>query len=212
MPDESQLIVAIMNKKGGVGKTTLADELLFSLARRGRTCGFLTTDPQAGGIHEPTKVTDADEFVIVDTHGGVDAATNDVIMMADVVIVPVEPSVKGLPSTLQTITMVESTNPSARVFVVLNRYVPREVASKAFVEVMRNEAAFLDKPVFVVPRRAAFQAAETRMCSVVDVSPAAAQAFDVIADCLAMLHDGQPMSEVMVSAAAARFYVGREVE
>lgn len=39
--------ILMLNQKGGVGKTTIADELSFALERRGKTVAFVTTDPQA---------------------------------------------------------------------------------------------------------------------------------------------------------------------
>ena len=40
--------ILMLNQKGGVGKTTIADELSFALERRGKTVAFVTTDPQGG--------------------------------------------------------------------------------------------------------------------------------------------------------------------
>lgn len=44
--------ILMLNQKGGVGKTTIADELSFALERRGKTVAFVTTDPQGGSVHE----------------------------------------------------------------------------------------------------------------------------------------------------------------
>lgn len=35
--------ILMLNQKGGVGKTTIADELSFALERRGKTVAFVTT-------------------------------------------------------------------------------------------------------------------------------------------------------------------------
>ena len=40
--------ILMLNQKGGVGKTTIADELSFALERRGKTVAFVTTDPHGG--------------------------------------------------------------------------------------------------------------------------------------------------------------------
>lgn len=39
--------ILMLNQKGGVGKTTIADELSFALERRGKTVAFVTTDRRA---------------------------------------------------------------------------------------------------------------------------------------------------------------------
>ena len=44
--------VLIINQKGGVGKTTIADELAFALERREYKTVYVSTDPQGGAVHE----------------------------------------------------------------------------------------------------------------------------------------------------------------
>lgn len=44
--------ILLVNQKGGVGKTTLADEIAWGLERRGREVGFGNLDPQGGACHE----------------------------------------------------------------------------------------------------------------------------------------------------------------
>jgi chromosome partitioning protein len=64
--------ILMLNQKGGVGKTTIADELSFALERRGKTVAFVTTDPQGGSVHEICDDPDFAEecdFQVVDTAG-----------------------------------------------------------------------------------------------------------------------------------------------
>ena len=63
--------ILMLNQKGGVGKTTIADELSFALERRGKTVAFVTTDPQRS-VHEVCDDPDFAEecdFQVVDTAG-----------------------------------------------------------------------------------------------------------------------------------------------
>ena len=64
--------ILFLNQKGGVGKTTIADELAFALERRGKSVAFVSTDPQGGSIHEacsePEQAEQCD-FQVVDTAG-----------------------------------------------------------------------------------------------------------------------------------------------
>ena len=43
--------IAVMNQKGGVGKTTLSDEIIYELESRGKTVAFTNMDPQGGAKH-----------------------------------------------------------------------------------------------------------------------------------------------------------------
>ena len=64
--------ILLLNQKGGVGKTTIADELAFAFERRGMTVAFVSTDPQGGNVHEVCDDPDYAEscdFQIVDTAG-----------------------------------------------------------------------------------------------------------------------------------------------
>ena len=42
--------VIVVNQKGGVGKTTFADEIAWGLERRGVEVGFGNLDRQGGGV------------------------------------------------------------------------------------------------------------------------------------------------------------------
>ena len=44
--------ILLVNQKGGVGKTTFADEIAWGLERRGHKVGFGNLDPQGGANHE----------------------------------------------------------------------------------------------------------------------------------------------------------------
>lgn len=63
------LTILIANQKGGVGKTTIADELAFELERRGASVSFISTDPQGGSVHETDDGDEERDWRIVDTPG-----------------------------------------------------------------------------------------------------------------------------------------------
>ena len=61
--------IVLVNQKGGVGKTTFADEIAWGLERRGREVGFINLDPQGGASHEQKTVEGEKAVTVVDTPG-----------------------------------------------------------------------------------------------------------------------------------------------
>ena len=59
--------IVLVNQKGGVGKTTFADEIAWGLERRGREVGFINLDPQGGASHEQKTVEGEKAVTVVDT-------------------------------------------------------------------------------------------------------------------------------------------------
>ena len=58
----------IINRKGGVGKKLVADELAFALDAKNVPYCFYDLDGQSGTLHEPVEM-DAADISIIDTPG-----------------------------------------------------------------------------------------------------------------------------------------------
>ena len=71
--------ILFLNQKGGVGKTTLADELAFALERRGSTVAFVSTDPQGGSVHEVCDVEPTMRTYEIAKDSGTDATIRLVV-------------------------------------------------------------------------------------------------------------------------------------
>ena len=91
--------ISLVMQKGGSGKTTICDQLAFSLKEQGKTVEVLDLDDQQGsrfkneGIENP-------EYTIIDTRGALDMpidlngqalSIEDVIESSDLVLIPFLP-------------------------------------------------------------------------------------------------------------------------
>lgn len=111
-------IIAVANLKGGVGKSTLSQNLAVALARSGRSVCLIDTDTEQRSTLEwnerrsrtglpdiPTilvnednlaarasGVADSHEFVVIDGSPALSEITTKIVLIADLVIVPVMPS------------------------------------------------------------------------------------------------------------------------
>ena len=124
------MIIAVVNQKGGVGKTTLAVHIAVWQLERGRRVAFIDADGQssstrwllAGGwpiklttearpdpIIEFTATMKATHDVIVaDGPANLAESTRALLLVADFAIVPCGVTVPELESTAETIPMIQS--------------------------------------------------------------------------------------------------------
>ena len=114
--------IVLVNQKGGVGKTTFADEIAWGLERRGREVGFINLDPQSGARHEQKTVEGEKAVTVVDTPGYLNDKLGGCVEVADIAIVPVEPSQRGLRAMKRTIQLITGVNPELEIGLIVNRY------------------------------------------------------------------------------------------
>jgi chromosome partitioning protein len=147
----SGLIITVAQQKGGSGKTTVAAHLAVAFARAGKSVGMLDVDPQGslgewferreqslgedeaglsfrtasgwGARREARQLAREHDIVVVDTPPKSDLEIRPAIEMADLVLVPVQPTPVDLWATAPTLAM--SAKEGVGSLIVINRAVSR---------------------------------------------------------------------------------------
>jgi chromosome partitioning protein len=200
-------VIAILNQKGGVGKTTLAVHLATALARKKRSVILLDADPQGSAldwaaarhgdplfpvvglpkssIHKELPTLAANyEFVIIDGPPRVHEVARSAIMAADLVLVPVQPSpydVWAAKEIIDLLTEAAIFKPGLRKAFIINRKIANTAIGRDVAE------ALSDYPIPVlrsaICQRVAFAESATQGLTVYELDPEmlASQEMDALA-------------------------------
>ena len=186
-------VIAVLNQKGGVGKTTLALNLAAGLGRRARTA-VADADPQRS-ISQWIATGENDSALPVATHIGVDpgaelarlklqnryvvvdcppsvqgAVIEAVLAAADLVLIPVLPSPLDLWASVEMAALVQQAqqkNRALQAYLILNQVETRNALSRS----MQQAVAELGVPLLqaCLERRAAYRSAAVEGVSVYDM-------------------------------------------
>lgn len=134
--------ILVTNQKGGVGKSTISDELAYALERDSIPFNFYCLDKQGDSIHDGIENEDA-IVQIIDTPGRLKKDTKEYIEHADFIIIPTTMGRRD-GSTLETmIEILKQSNRLKDVLVVFNRWTPFQ-NSKDFIEWFENNWPEID--------------------------------------------------------------------
>ncbi len=147
--------ILLVNQKGGVGKTTFADEIAWGLERRGHKVRFGNLDPQGGANHEKNLLDDEDAVNVIDTPGFLSDDTAEYAKNADIAIIPVQPGTLGLKPMKRTIRVIAEANPDLSFAIIVNNFTgDRSGSTASCLELLEAD----DLPVLgTVPTAAAFK-------------------------------------------------------
>lgn len=162
-------VIALLNQKGGAGKTTLSTHLAGAFASQGRRVTLIDADPQGSALdwaqrrlqngqgrlygvfglardtlHRdvPQVVLQAD-YVVIDGPPRVTALARSALLAADLVLIPVQPSAYDVWATQEMVSLITEAQvfrPGLRAAFVINRRVVGTVIGR------EARAALADQP------------------------------------------------------------------
>lgn len=162
-------VIALLNQKGGAGKTTLATHLAGELAMQGRRVTLLDADPQGSALdwaqrrlqsgqerlysvfglardtlhREVPQIALEADYVVIDGPPRVAALARSALLAADLVLIPVQPSAYDVWASHEMVQLIAEARvfrPQLRAAFVINRRVVGTVIGR------EARAALADQP------------------------------------------------------------------
>ena len=161
------MIVALLNQKGGVGKTTLALHLAGAWAASGQRAVLVDADPQGSALdwsqaraeaaaprlfgvvglaretlhREVPEIARGADHVVIDGPPRVAALARSALLAADLILIPVQPSVLDGWASAEMLRLLEEARvfrPELKARFVLNRCAARTVIARDTAEALAH--------------------------------------------------------------------------
>ena len=190
------MIIGVLNRKGGVGKTTIAINVAATLAMARVRVLLVDADPQASalswsslrerdalfaivGMARPTLhreipgIAAKFDVVIIDGGPGVNDLGRAAILASDLVLIPVQPSpydVWAAAETVQQIREARRFRPGLKAAFIINRKVANTTIGR---QAMATLAQFKDPPVLAAAlnQRVIYAESAAQGLAVIEVAP-----------------------------------------
>jgi chromosome partitioning protein len=162
------MIIALLNQKGGVGKTTLATHIAGELALRGNTVILLDADPQGSALdwtqrraqrglprlfgavglaretlhQEAPQLAQRADHVIIDGPPRIAALARSALMAADRVLIPVQPSPFDLWASAEMVSLLQEAQvfkPALRAAFAINRRVSTTIIGREVRQALADQ-------------------------------------------------------------------------
>ena len=158
-----------LTQKGGCGKSTLCNELVYSLKRSGIPTAYIDLDQQ-GSVLQPFE-DDGAAVCCIDTPGALSQHTAEWIAEADTIVIPTKASAHDMPVLQRMIDAVMvNAKETANVFVVVNM-ANRWTNCASFISWVTELVNDTGIEVCTVSQAEAFPKASSYGVSVVDLEP-----------------------------------------
>jgi chromosome partitioning protein len=190
------MIIGVLNRKGGVGKTTIAVNVAATLAVAGVRVLLVDADPQASALswsslrerdplfavvgmaratlhHDIPRIAAKFDAVIIDGGPGVNDVGRAAILASDLVLIPVQPSpydVWAAADTVQQIREARRFRPGLKAAFIINRKVANTTISRqAMITLAQSE----DLPVLATAlnQRVIYAESAAHGLAVIEVAP-----------------------------------------
>jgi chromosome partitioning protein len=166
---ENTMIIALLNQKGGVGKTTLATHIAGELALSGSRVAVIDADPQGSALdwaqrrtqnrlprvfgviglaretlhQEAPELAKTVDHVIIDGPPRIAALARSALLAADLVLVPAQPSPYDVWASAEMVNLISEARvfkPSLRAAFVVNRRVARTIIGREARQALADQA------------------------------------------------------------------------